>query len=88
MEARKASRRDTNALFAGDNTRWSEPKTTTKSFVNKTFKGGCEVIYLFVEDNLKDEIGRKLLGNNPIKLKNSTLFERDVYMNCEGTVPE
>ena len=63
-------------------------KTTTKRFVNKSVNGGCEVIFLFVDDNPRDEIGRKLLGYNPIKLKNSTLFERDEYMNCEGAVPE
>ena len=41
-----------------------------------------------IEENPKDEIGRKHPGHNPIKLKNSTLFERDQYMNCPGATPE
>jgi hypothetical protein len=40
------------------------------------------VIKLFVEDVARDLVGKRIPGKNPIRLRNSTLHERDAYMNC------
>ena len=35
---------------------------------------------MFVEDVVRDDVGRKLMGKNPMRLKLSTRHERDLYM--------
>lgn len=42
----------------------------------------------FVEDVARDEVGKKLMGRNPIRLRNSSRRERDEYMNCADVSPE
>jgi hypothetical protein len=36
---------------------------------------------MFEEDVRRDDVGKKIMKQNPIRLKQSTLQERDEYMN-------
>ena len=35
------------------------------------------------DDTFRDDIGKTIKGQNPIKNKNSSIQDRDAYMNCD-----